>query len=71
MQRTHCLTSTKVRVDTHVPCSTAQTLALSIRNVLLGLGISVLLGHTEVNNMDHWIGFSEEKIAGNEVSKRR
>jgi hypothetical protein len=40
-------------VDAHVASSSTETLPLTIRDVLLGLGIAVLLGHTEVNHMDN------------------
>src|SRR4051812_35821697 len=39
-------------IDRHVPCCTRQTLSLSVWDMLLGLRISVLLGHTKVNYMD-------------------
>jgi len=39
-------------VDTHITSGTRQRLALTVGNVLLGLGITVLLGHTEVDDMD-------------------
>lgn len=41
-----------MRVDTHVASSARQGLALAVRDVLLGLGIAVLLGHTEINHVD-------------------
>lgn len=39
-------------VDTHVPCRTAQTLPFTVRDVLFGLGIPILLRHTEIDDMD-------------------
>jgi hypothetical protein len=39
-------------VDTHVPSSSTQTLSFSVRNMLSRLGITVLLGHTEIDNVD-------------------
>lgn len=39
-------------VDTHITSGTRQRLALTVGNVLLGLGIAVLLGHTKVDDMD-------------------
>ena len=41
-----------MRVDTHVTCGATERLAFSIRNVLLGLGIPVLLCHTKIDDMD-------------------
>jgi hypothetical protein len=39
-------------VDTHVTSSTGQRFPLTVRDVLLGLGITVLLGHTEINHVN-------------------
>lgn len=47
------LLTTQMRVDTHVASSARQGLALAVRDVLLGLGIAVLLGHTEINHVDN------------------
>lgn len=47
------LLTSKMGVDTHVTGGSRQRLAFSVRNVLLRLGVTVLLGHTEVNNVDH------------------
>ena len=54
------LTPSQVCVDAHVTSSTTETLALAVWDVLLGLGVTVLLRHTKVNNMNdvgtlgHW-----------------
>ena len=40
-------------VYTHVTSSSGQTLALPVRDVLLRLGVSVLFGHTEVDDVNH------------------
>lgn len=42
-----------MRVDAHVSRSATETLAFPVGNVLLGLWISVLLGHTKIDNVDH------------------
>lgn len=47
------LFASKVSIDTHVTSSSRQRLPLTVWNVLLSLGIAVLLGHTEINDMDH------------------
>jgi hypothetical protein len=47
------LLASQMSVDTHVTSGTGQRLALPVRDVLLRLGITVLLGHTEVDNVDH------------------
>ena len=39
-------------VDTHVTGSTRERLALPVWDVLLRLGIAVLLGHAEVDDMN-------------------
>jgi hypothetical protein len=41
-----------MRVDAHVSSGTRQGLAFPIGNVLLGLGVTVLLGHAKVDNVD-------------------
>lgn len=46
-------TSSQMRVDAHVTGRTAQTLPLPVRNVLLRLRVSVLLGHAEVDDVDN------------------
>ena len=40
-------------VDTHVTRSTRERLALPVRNVLLCLGVTVLLGHTKVHDVNY------------------
>lgn len=40
-------------IDTHVSGSTRERLALPVGNVLLRLGVTVLLGHTEVDNVNN------------------
>lgn len=39
-------------VDGSVTSSTSQVLVLSVRDVEVGLGITVLLGQTEINHVD-------------------
>jgi len=43
----------KMGVDAHVSCGTGKRLPLAVRNVLLGLRVTVLLGHAEVNNVNN------------------
>jgi hypothetical protein len=40
-------------VDTHVTRSARERLAFPVWDMLLRLGITVLLGHTEVDNVDN------------------
>src|SRR5882762_7226145 len=40
-------------VDTHVSSRSTQTLSFSIWNVLFRLGITILLRHTEIDNVDN------------------
>ena len=40
-------------VDTHVTRCTGKRLALPVRDVLLRLGVTVLLGHTEVHDVNN------------------
>ena len=44
-----------MRVDTHISGCSTQTLALAVRNMLLGLGVAILLGHAKVDHV-HQIG---------------
>lgn len=39
-------------IDAHVPSRTAERLAFSVRDVLFRLGITVLLRHSKVDNMN-------------------
>jgi hypothetical protein len=45
-------TDTQVGVDGSVTSGTSQVLVLSVRDVEMGLGITVLLGETEIDNVD-------------------
>ena len=42
----------KVRVDTSITSGTGQVLVLSVGNVEMGLGITILLGQTKVDDVD-------------------
>lgn len=59
-------------VDRHVTGSTGQRFSLAVGNVLLGLGVAVLLGHTEVNDVDDIGGLSarsaDEEVVGLDVT---
>lgn len=61
-----------MRVDTHVSCSTREGLSLPIRNVLFRLGITILLCHAKINDMDNvgtlgaWS--ADEEVVGFDVS---
>lgn len=46
------LFASKMGIDTHVTGSTGQRLSLAVGDVLLGLGVSVLLGHAKINHVD-------------------
>lgn len=60
------LFATKVGVDTHVTGRTRQRLAFSVGNVLLRLGITVLLRHTKVDDVDD-VGSLGARAADQEV----
>jgi hypothetical protein len=47
------LLASQMGVDTHVTRSTGERLALPVRNVLLCLGVTVLLGHTKVHDVNY------------------
>lgn len=55
-QRLHVITTglldTQVSVDTGVTSGTSQVLVLTVRNVEVSLGVTVLLGQTKVDNVD-------------------
>lgn len=46
------LLSTQVGVDTHIARRPRQRLSLPVGDMLLRFGVSVLLGHSEVDDMD-------------------
>lgn len=61
-----------MRVDTHISGSSAQTLALAIRYMLLGFRIAILLGHAKVDHV-HQIGIlgvgpSNQKVVGLDIT---
>lgn len=59
-------------VDTHVPGRARQRFALTVGNVLLRLGITVLLGHAEVDDVDDVGGLgrrtTDEEVVGLDVA---
>ena len=59
-------------IDRHVSCCSTQTLSLSVRDMLLCFGVSVLFGHSEINDMNDIGGFStgttNEEVVGFDVS---
>ena len=66
------LLASKMCVDTHVSSSSRQRLALSVRDVLLGLGVTVLLGHAKVDHVDDvgalGAGTTNEEVVGLDVT---
>lgn len=52
MQESHGGTSAKMCVNAHISCRAAKTFAFPVRYVLFCFRISILLGHTEIDNMD-------------------
>ena len=59
-------------VDTHVSSSTRQRLALAVRDVLLGLGVTVLLGHAEIDDVNDIGGLgpwaADEEVVGLDIT---
>ena len=57
-------------VDGSVPSSTSQVLVLPVWNVEMSLGVSVLLGETEINDIDLVTSLSDthEEIVGLDIS---
>lgn len=66
------LLASEMSVYAHVASGSRQTLALPVGNVLLRLGVAVLLGHAEVDDVDH-IGSlrsrpADQKVVGLDVA---
>ena len=61
-----------MRVDTHVTRSSRERLAFPVGDVLLRLGVAVLLGHAEVDNVDNvgalGAGAADEEVVGLDVA---
>ena len=47
------LFASKMGIDTHVTRRARERLALPVRNVLLRLGVTVLLGHTKIYDVNY------------------
>lgn len=73
-ERLHVVTSrlldTQVSVDGGITGSTGQVLVLSVRNVEVSLGVSVLLGQTEIDNVDlvATLANAHEEVVGLDIS---
>jgi len=63
---------TEMGVDAHVSCGTRKRLPLTVRDVLLGFRVTVLLGHAKINNVDNVGGFavgpSDQEVVGLDVA---
>jgi hypothetical protein len=59
-------------IDRHVSGCATQTLALSVRDMLFCFRISILFGHSKVDNVDDIGGFgtrsTDEEVVGLDVS---
>lgn len=64
------LLDTQMSVDASVTSGTSQVLVLPVRNVQMGLGVSVFLGETEIDHVDLVATFadSHEEIVRFDVS---
>ena len=62
----------KMGVNAHVPSSSRERFTLPVRNVLLGLGVTVLLCHAEIDDVDDVGGFgarpANEEIVGLDIA---
>ena len=73
-KRLHVVTTglldTQVGVDTGVTSGTSQVLVLTVRDVEVSLGVTVLLGQTEVNNVDliSTLANAHEEVVGLDVA---
>lgn len=58
-------------VDTHVARCTGQRLPLAVGDMLLGLGVTVLLGHAEIDHVDYigglGVGAADEEVVGFDI----
>lgn len=50
-------------VDAHVPRRSTKTLPFSVRDMLFGLGVAVLLCHSEINHVYRLKAVSEDRTA--------
>ena len=59
-------------IDGHVSCCSTQTLSLSVWDMLLCFRVSVLFGHSEIDDMNDIRGFStgttNKEVVGFDVS---
>lgn len=66
------LLAAEVGIDTHVTSRSGERLALAVWDVLLGLGVSVLLGHAKINHMDDisslCAGPADDEVVGLDIS---
>ena len=66
------LLAPKMGVDTHVTSGTRERLAFSVRDVLLRLGVTVLLRHTKVDDVDDigalGAGAADKEVVGLDVA---
>jgi len=61
-----------VGIDTHVTSCSAEGFSLSVWYMLLGLGVTILLSHTKVDDMNQigmWrAGFANQKVVGLDIT---
>lgn len=61
-----------MRVDAHVSSRAGQRLALAVGNVLFCFGVTILFGHTEVDDMDDIGGLrsgtANQKVIGLDIT---
>lgn len=64
------LLDTQVGIDTGVTSGTGQVLVLTVRNVEVSLGVTVLLGQTKVNNVDlvSTLADAHEEVVGLDIA---
>jgi hypothetical protein len=64
------LLNTQMSIDRSVPSGTSQVLVLPVGDMQVSLGVSVLLGQTEINDIDLIASFpnAHEEIVGFDIS---
>lgn len=66
------LLTAQVSVDTHISGGSREGFPLAVRNMLLRLRVTILLGHAEVDNMDYarglGAGTADQKVVGLDIA---
>lgn len=65
-------TTAQVGINAHVTGSSAERLALAVRYMLFCLGVTVLLGHAKIDNVNQVgvlaVGSSDQEVVGLDIT---